>query len=153
MTLEHGTEYGNECVEMNSAQLRASSQEMEGLTLKYVPNVNRAWCVDQPWTAGDRSGKMPLKPTLTSKKAEKLTSEPLFRRTFPFVSLNLDKTQRNILVDTTEENVYIRVSERTLSVQTLLAEMGKGINVPEEELVILDSKCVPVTDDDKGQII
>ena len=31
MTLEHGTEYGNECVEMNSAQLRASSQEMEGL--------------------------------------------------------------------------------------------------------------------------
>ena len=36
MTLEHGTEYGNECVEMNSAQLRASSQEMEGLTLKYA---------------------------------------------------------------------------------------------------------------------
>ena len=36
MEAEHGTKYGNECVEMNSAQLRASPQEMEGLTFKYA---------------------------------------------------------------------------------------------------------------------
>ena len=114
-----------------------------------VVPISRPWSVDRPWSSG---GKFQQKAPLSSKKPDKSTIEPLFRRTFTFVSLTLDKTKRKVLVDIPEENVYVRIPERNVSINTILSEMEKRINIPENELIILDSGCVPVTDDDKGQL-
>lgn len=70
-------------------------------------------------------------------------------RTIPYTSLATDSSGRNICIDSIIANVYIRIPDDKVSTKTILSELGSKISAEENELVLLDSKFVPVTDDDE----
>ena len=53
-------------------------------------------------------------------------------------------------MDNTEDNVFVKIPESTLSVSTILSEVGKKTSLSPDELVLLDSKLILIADD-KGQ--
>jgi len=77
-------------------------------------------------------------------------AEPFFTQSFPFVSLSLDYAKKNIIVDSTNDNVYIKIPESSVSVAAIVSEISTKVSHQPEELIILDSKLIPVTDG-KGQ--
>lgn len=68
------------------------------------------------------------------------------------MNLSLDHTGKNITIDSTNDNVYVKVPESSVSVPVILSEIGTKVSIQSEELVILDSKYIPVADN-KGQCV
>ncbi len=109
------------------------------------------WSLPRPWVTP--SPLIPGKPSpLGGSKSSQAYTEPTFRRSLPYVSLCLDQTGRNIAVDTTIDNVYIKIPDNSVSVGSILAEVGNKVHNPAEQLTLLDSKYVPVSDD-KGKLL
>ena len=106
--------------------------------------VQRGWSAPRPWASDGRTAFTPK-----HRKLEMQSYEPFMKRSFPVVSLTLDRTGK-ISVNSTLSNVYIKVPESSVSVPAILAEIGKKTSTDPEELTVLDSKLLPVTDD-KGK--
>lgn len=87
---------------------------------------------------------MPL--STSTKKSQPQSYEPSFKRSIPLVTLSLDHTGKNVAVESTDDNVYIKIPESSVSVPAILSEIGAKVSIQPDELVILDSKCIPVTD-------
>jgi dTDP-D-glucose 4,6-dehydratase len=65
--------------------------------------------------------------------------------------LCLDEPGRNILVDHTINNIYIKVPENVVSVQSILSAVATKVSCEANELVILDVKFLEISDD-KGEV-
>lgn len=63
------------------------------------------------------------------------------------MTLSLDHTGKNITTQTTNENVYVKIPESSVSVPAILSEIALKVSIPSEDLVILDLKYIHVTDD------
>ena len=74
------------------------------------------------------------------------------KKTIPFVSLSLDLSGRNIIVDNTINNVYIKIPENTVSVESILAAIAAKIGCEVTELVLLDVKFIEISND-KGELV
>ena len=61
--------------------------------------------------------------------------------------LNCGPDRKSVVVDSTLNNVYVRIPESTVSVPCILSDIGKKTSIDPEELVILDNKMIPVSDD------
>ena len=119
-----------------------------------------AWNTPFQWSqsAGNsnsqRGGRMPfgIRPQQPGHSSGPSCSyeTAFFKRCLPLVSLSLSKSGRNITVDNTEDNVFVKIPESTLSVSTILSEVGKKTSLSPDELVLLDSKLILIADD-KGQ--
>ena len=108
---------------------------------------NFDWSVRRQWLGGsEQQGKHTTPQQLNLKKSPTTVYEPFFKRTVPFVTLALDHTGRNIVAQSTCENVYVRIPESAVSVPAILEEAGKKLRIPGEDLTILDSKWIPVSD-------
>ena len=87
-----------------------------------------------------------IKPQQTASGEE----VKIFKRSIPFVILGLDHTGKNIVIESAEENVYVKMPESKLSVPALLlvastnSKLGAGLT--PDELTLLDSKLIPVSD-------
>ena len=51
-------------------------------------------------------------------------------------------------VDSIVSNVYVKIPDDNVCTQTILRDIAAKIGTDEKELTLLDSKFVPVTDDD-----
>lgn len=130
---------------VNEDVSQSSASSSSGLT---AVSPFHDWSIRRPWSAGgsgQRGKLMSLPPPHSSKKFLP-AYEPYYKRTIPFVTPALDHTERNVYAGTTVENVYIQVPESAVSVSTILQEAGKKVGIPAEELIILDSKWIPVSD-------
>ena len=56
-------------------------------------------------------------------------------------------------VDSITSNVYIKIPDDNVCTQAILCDIASKISSSERELTLLESKFVPVTDDDKGEYI
>ena len=113
----------------------------------------RGWSIPRPWMSTVHSGPMPFSSIANPPKGKKIQSqgyEPYLKRSIPLVTLSLDHTGKNIIIDSTNDNVYVKIPESSVSVPSILSEIGMKASIQPEELVILDSKFLPITDD-KGQ--
>ena len=101
----------------------------------------------KPWSFPTRS--LAPKPSgFPSKKP------PMLKRTIPLIVLGLDDKKKPFIQDTVE-NVYIKIPESDAHTDLILSEFGKQLNpiCSAEELLLLDSKFLPVTDSlSKGTI-
>ena len=70
------------------------------------------------------------------------------KRTIPYVSLCSDSSGRNICVDSIITNVYIRIPDDNVGTRSILGDVASKIGAEENDLILLDSKFVPITDDD-----
>ena len=59
----------------------------------------------------------------------------------------LDRTNRNIAVDSIINNIYIETPDSSVSVQAILSAMATKIGPDGDNLVILDVKFLEIADD------
>lgn len=100
-----------------------------------------AWSVPVQW------GQRPRVPFSPKHQAGTSGESSFFKRCIPFVSLTLSKSGKSIAVGPPEENVFVKIAESALSVNTILTEVAKKISMTPGELVLLDSSCLMVSDD------
>ena len=100
------------------------------------------WGHPRPW-ASDEPG-----PSTSVRKKPKY--ESFLKRTISFVSLSMNG--KNMCVDSIISNSYIKIVESEVSPQAIIAEVAAKISVAEDELILLDSKFVPLTDADNTGI-
>ena len=105
--------------------------------------TQRSWSLPRPWASDGRVSFHSSK----GKRQETTSYEPFLKRFFPLVTLTVDRTGKSVVVDSTLNNVYVRIPESTVSVPCILSEIGKKTSIDPEELVILDNKMIPVSDD------
>lgn len=116
------------------------------------PTPPPVWNTPISWQS-QRGGRMPFP---TNSHGKQLVGRPnyesaYFKRSIPLVSLSLNKTGKNIVIENPpDENVFVKVPESVLSVDAILAEVGKKTSLLPSDLVLLDSKVLVVSDD-KGQ--
>lgn len=126
------------------------------------------WAFPRPWAPGQRLGRtspssssLPGPSSGLSGQSPSLSSRPrnathtgytesCFKRTIPYVTLVLDDFGK-IVVDSTIDNVYLKIPESSISVSGILSSIGEKIaDVAGEDLVLLDAKLFPISDADKG---
>ena len=120
-----------------------------------------AWSTPRPWAGQQRAPGRQLLPLSTmpsssfsstcipgsSKKSAAGSNafESHFKRCIPFVSLALDNSA--MVIESTDDNIYVKVPESIVSVRTILAAIGEKITIASDDLVLLDSKFFPISDD------
>lgn len=115
------------------------------------PGVPSGWGQPRPWASSDHflSDQPGPSNALLRKKPK---YESCLKRTIPYVSLATDSSGRNMCVDSIISNVYIKIPDDNVCTQAILCDIASKISSSERELTLLDSKFVPVTDDDdKGE--
>ena len=111
------------------------------------PFTARSWGISRPWSSGP-GGPSSLNANIitnnrsTCKKAAPY--EAFWKRSIPFVSLCLDDNGRNVLVDSTINNIYIKISEKLLSVNAIISALATKIGCPPVDLLILDVKFLEI---------
>ena len=108
--------------------------------------TQRGWSLPRPW-ASDGCVLFHSHFSSKGKRQETTSYEPFLKRSFPLVTLTVDRTGKSVVVDSTLNNVYVRIPESTVSALCILSEIGKKTGIDPQELVILDNKMIPVSDD------
>lgn len=99
--------------------------------------TQRGWSLPRPW-ASDGRASFHAPFATKGKNQETEPYEPYLKRSFPLVTLTLDRTGKCVMVDCTLNNVYVRIPVSTVSVPSILSEIWKKVDVDHTELVILD---------------
>lgn len=119
----------------------------------FTPQPNpRPWSITRPWTgnAGQPSTSMQPSALQNKRGAANQSYEKFLKRSIPFVSLCLDQTSRNIVIDSIISNVYIKIADSSVSGQSILSAVASKVDCEATDLVILDVKFIEVSDD-KGK--
>ena len=125
----------------SGSMLHCPSSSMPGPSTR-----SRGWSIPPPWmSAAGHPGHSANPPK--GKNLQSRNYEPFLKRSFQFVTLSLDHTGKNITTQSTNENVYVKIPESSVSVPAILSEIALKVSIPSEDLVILDSKYIHVTDD------
>ena len=110
------------------------------------------WSIPRPWQQQQRESDIQMGPGLSSKRRKTMTMlyESSLKHSFPYVSLCLDESGRNICVHTIISNVYIKIPDSSVSLQSILNEVAGKIGEPPTDLILLDSKFIEIGDDSRG---
>lgn len=103
------------------------------------------WGQPRPWVGESFSNDQPGPSNALLRKKPKYDS--CLKRTIPYVSLATDSSGKSVCVDSTVSNVYIKIPDDVCT-QTILSDIAAKIGADDKELTLLDSKFVPVMDDD-----
>ena len=110
------------------------------------------WSIPRPWQQQRESDiHMGLGPS--SKRQKTMPYETSLKRSFPYVSLCLDESGRNVCVDTIVSNVYVKIPDSMVSLQGILNEVAGKIGEPPADLILLDSKFIEIGDDSRGKFL
>ena len=112
------------------------------------------WSTPRPWQVprGRPSTSSESSLPITTKRnvhQQPSSFESNFKKCIPFVTLALDGSGK-MVVESTDDNVYIKIPESSVSTQSILSAIGPKIAMSGDDLIVLDSKFIPVSDD-KGQ--
>lgn len=141
-------------------------RNVEGSCPPFTPQP-RPWSITRPWTGppstslGLWTGSVGMQSTSSGSAAQNKRGglpstssnqpyEKFLKRSIPFVSLCLDQTNRNIVIDSIINNVYIKIADSSVSGQAILSAVASKVGCESTDLVILDAKFVEVSDD-KGK--
>ena len=107
--------------------------------------ASSGWGIPRPWSAplAGPSGYKRLSLKRTQMKSPATSS---VKKTIPVVTLRLSENG-HIAVCSTVENVYVKVPEESIGVESLLNEVGKQLDPTRSasELYLLDSKLVVIS--------
>lgn len=106
----------------------------------------------QPSTSlGQWTGSVGVQPPTSGSSLQNKRSvlanqpyEKFLKRSIPFVSLCLDQTNRNIVIDSIISNVYIKIADSSVSGQALLSAVAAKVGCGTTDLVILDAVMTKV---------
>lgn len=101
------------------------------------------WSLPRPWTNNSIAGSS---SALLPRKKVNQPMEAFFKRSIPFVALCLDRG-RNITVESTINNVYVKIPENVVSVESILSAMATKLSCEATDLIMLDVKFIEISDD------
>lgn len=104
------------------------------------------WGQPRPWASESFPSDQPGPSNTLLRKKPKYDS--CLKRTIPYVSLATDSSRRSICVDSIVSNVYIKIPDDNVCTQAILSDIAAKIGTDDKDLTLLNSKFVPVTDDD-----
>ena len=110
-------------------------------------NFSPGWSGFRPWSTHNAS-----KGNL-SKKNPVPASRTVFRRTFPYATLCLDHTGKNVAVESTIDSIYVKLPEESVCVRSVLEEVSTRVGLPADDLVLLDAKFIPVNIEERGNFV
>lgn len=110
---------------------------------------SQPWSLPRPWT--NAAGSSSASGSSFSRKKTSQPYEAFLKRSFPYVALGLDQSGRNIIVESTINNVYVKIPENAVSGQAILSVMATKIGCEVADLNLLDVKFIEVSDD-KGEV-
>lgn len=128
-----------------------SAEEVDSNVESPRPFTSNVWSLPRPWNAGPSSSRGPPGGIRSKKPSVPQPYELFLKKTIPFVSLCLDQSGRNIIVNHTINNIYIKIPENSVSVQSIIAAMASKITCDANELIMLDVKFLEISDD-KGEV-
>lgn len=150
----HGNRY-KICGDLEDAQTSEESLPTTPSVLSpYVQSTSlpgpstRNWSIPQLWMSSGTIARKPFSSTtnpLLGKRPVNQAYETFLKKSIPFVTLSLEG--KNITIDSTNDNVYIRIPESAVSVLSILSEIGPKLSLQQDDLVLLDAKFIPVSDD------
>ena len=108
------------------------------------------WLIPRPWASIYNQAKQKVNPLSHLKKSVPAYNAAALKRTFPYVSLCLDHTGKNITVESTIDSIYVKIPQNSVRVSGILEEVAMRVGMPAEDLVLLDAKFVAVSNDEKG---
>lgn len=102
-----------------------------------------SWSVPRPWQniAGQSTSRGQGKPF------QPKSYEPCLKKTIPYVSLCLDNAGKTIVNDATISNIFIKIPDISVSLDSILSEAGTKIGCDPYELILLDVKFFPISDE------
>ena len=112
---------------------------------------SQVWSTPPSWTVptrGRSSAPLPSPKRNVSEQSSSGVAESTFKKCIPFVSLVLDGSGK-IVIESTDDNVYIKIPG-TVSTESILSAIAPKVSMAADDLIVLDSKFIPVTND-KGQ--
>ena len=104
------------------------------------------WSIPRPWAP---LNNLKVNPLNCSKNSRPVYSEATLKRTFPYVSLCLEHTGKNVTVESTIDSIYVKIPENSVCVSSILEEVAVRVGSAAEDLVILDAKFLPVSSDER----
>lgn len=110
-------------------------------------STGSGWGPSRPWLSRDEGSG----PSSAINSRNRPRYEACLKRTIPFVTLCPDQSCRSMCIDTVISNLYLKIPESEVSLDAILTAAGPKVDVAMEQLVLLDSTFVPVTDDGKGR--
>ena len=108
------------------------------------------WSVPRPWQQQPEVTQGAGHSSSSRKKSSSVHYESSLKRSIPHVSLCLDDSGRNMCVDSIISNVYIKIPDSNVSLQTILSEVAAKIGESPNDLILLDSKFIEIGDDSRG---
>ena len=139
----HGCKY-KVCGEPQLPEAPAPPPPPEPSRPPYQPSTSASgWGTPRPWQA-----QVPRAEPMRSVARPKYETS-IFKRSIPFVTLCPDQSSRNLTVDTYISNLYLKMPESEVSLDGILAAASPKVDLPVEQLVLLDSSFLPVTGGDK----
>ena len=107
------------------------------------------WSIPRPWALNNQ---VSLKGNQLSrcKKTLPMNNAAMLKRTFPYVSLSLDHTGKNITVESTIDSIYVKIPESSVCASSILEEVAIRVGSVAEDLVLLDAKFLPGSNDERG---
>ena len=116
-------------------------------------SASSGWAVPHAWTpsfANQESRK--CNPLTQSRKAlVPFSQTAAFKRTFPYVTLCLDHTGKNVAVEFTIDSIYVKLPEESVCVRSVLEKVSTRVGLPADDLVLLDAKFIPVSNEERGE--
>ena len=114
------------------------------------------WSIPRPWQQQQqhqRESDIQIPGPSSKRQKTGMQYESSLKRSFPYVSLCLDESGRNICVDMIISNVYIKIPDSSVSLQAILGEVARKIGESPTELILLDSKFIEIGDDSRGKFV
>ena len=108
------------------------------------------WSIPRPWALLNNQVSLKGNQLSRTKKTLPMSNAAMLKRTFPYVSLSLDHTGKNITVESTIDSVYVKIPESSVCASSILDEVAIRVGSVAEDLVILDAKFLPVSNDERG---
>lgn len=118
------------------------------------PFTTKSWSIPRPWSQAGASSSLGPFSGIRSKRGHVLSPnqpyQTFLKKSIPFVSLCLDQSCRNIIVDSIINNVYIKIPDSSVSALGIISTMATKIGCEPNDLILLDVKFIEIADD-KGE--
>ena len=81
------------------------------------------WSIPRPWALLNNQVSLKGNQLSRTKKTLPMSNAAMLKRTFPYVSLSLDHTGKNITVESTIDSVYVKIPESSVCATSILEEL------------------------------
>lgn len=94
------------------------------------------------------AGVSSLSTPLSKRSRATGKTDSFWKRTIPYVTLGIEGNGKSLFVESTEKNLFLKLPESQVSAASIVTAASSRISNLQDELLLLDSKFIPISTDD-----